>query len=115
LRDQIQVGDEAFFYHSSCAVPAIAGTVKVVRDGYPDPTAFNKKSSYYDPKTDQEHPRWYCVDVQLLQKFKKPITLAELKTHHELQDMPLLKKGNRLSIVPVTKREWQFILALQND
>lgn len=112
LRDQIQVGDEAFFYHSSCAVPAIAGTVKVVRSGYPDPTAFNKNSSYYDPKTDRAHPKWYCVDVQLLEKFKKPISLAELKTHHELQDMTLLKKGNRLSIVPVTEQEWRFILAL---
>lgn len=112
LRDEIHKGDHAFFYHSSCDVPAIVGIVKVVKAGYPDPSAFDKNSPYYDSKTDLEHPRWYCVDVQLVKKFVEPIALQQLKKHKELQNMRLLQKGSRLSIVPVTEKEWQLICAL---
>lgn len=113
LRDQMKKGDLAFFYHSSCAEPGIVGTVSVVREGYPDHTAFERKHDHYDPDSDPEQPRWYMVDVKLERKFARTITLEELRTHAaRLKDMLLLKRGNRLSITPVTKDEWQFINAL---
>ncbi len=113
LRDQMKKGDLAFFYHSSCAEPGIVGTVSVVREGYPDHTAFERKHDHYDPDSDPEQPRWYMVDVKLERKFARTITLEELRTHAaRLKDMLLLKRGNRLSITPVTQDEWQFINAL---
>jgi predicted RNA-binding protein with PUA-like domain len=113
LRDQMKKGDLAFFYHSSCAEPGIVGTVRVVREGYPDHTAFEVGHEHYDPESDPQQPRWYMVDVKLERKFARIITLEELRTHAaRLKQMLLLKRGNRLSITPVTKDEWQFINAL---
>ena len=114
LRDQMKKGDLAFFYHSSCAVPGIAGTVSVVREAYPDHTAFERAHEHYDPDSDPQQPRWYMVDVKLERKFARIITLEELREHAgtRLKHMVLLKRGNRLSITPVTKDEWQFINAL---
>lgn len=109
LRDDFQQGDEAFFYHSSCKIPGIVGTMTVVSDPYPDDTAFDPESPYYDPKSDPENPRWYRVDMQLKEKFNTIITLEQLRTLPALGDMPLLRKGNRLSITPITLKQWKII------
>ncbi len=115
LRDAMKVGDLAFFYHSSCAIPGIVGIVKIVKGGYPDATAFDINSKYYDPKSTTQNPRWYRVDIQLIEKFPEIITLNELRQHAVLQNMRLLQKGSRLSITPVTAEEWNFILKLRSD
>lgn len=114
LRDGMQVGDQAFFYHSSCAVPGIAGIVEIVRAGYPDDTAQNPESKYYDPKSTPEKPIWYRVDVKFVRELARPITLQELKNQPRLRDMRLLQRGNRLSVMPVSAQEWKFILSLEN-
>jgi predicted RNA-binding protein with PUA-like domain len=115
LRDQMQRGDLAFFYHSSCEVPAVVGVVKVVKAGYPDHTAFDRNDKHYDADSDPENPRWYMVDVQLQRKLQRPITLDTLRTHaHDaLRGLALLKRGNRLSITPVSDAHWDFILSLE--
>jgi predicted RNA-binding protein with PUA-like domain len=113
LRDAFQMGDQAFFYHSSCETPGITGIMEIIKAGYPDQTAFNPEDPHYDPKSDPDNPRWYCVDVRLLRKFKRIITLAEIRQHPILHEMLLLQKGSRLSITPVTTKEWDTILALE--
>lgn len=113
LRDEIRKGDLAFFYHSSCAEPGIAGVVEVVREGYPDFTAFDPESRYYDPASTPDKPRWYMVDVRFKRALKRVITLHELKREASLRDMPLLQRGNRLSVMPVTKAQWMQILSLE--
>ncbi|HRD67394.1 MAG TPA: EVE domain-containing protein [Candidatus Competibacter sp.] len=115
LRDELRRGDQAFFYRSGTAHPAIAGIVEVVREGYPDETAFDPTSPYYDPICSRERPRWYRVDVRLVRRLRRPITLAELKRHRdELADFILLRRGNRLSVLPVTAAHWTFVLDLEN-
>jgi predicted RNA-binding protein with PUA-like domain len=111
---EMQVGDLVFFYHSSTEIPGIVGIAKVVREAYPDSTAFDKKNDHYDADSDPEKPRWYQVDVQLVRKFARVISLEELRTHAsgKLKDMVVLKRGNRLSITPVTKSEWTFVESL---
>ena len=109
LRDEIKPGDLAFFYHSSCTPPGIAGIVKVVKAGYPDMTAWDIHSDHFDPKSTPENPRWYMVDVQLVKKFSHFITLDEIKRNPKLKNMLILRKGNRLSITPVTAEEWDEI------
>ncbi len=113
LRDALQVGDQLFFYHSNCATPGIVGLMVVVRAGYPDHTAFDPQSQYFDPKSDPQAPRWFMVDVKYLRHTRRLISLAELKGHPALENMPLLRKGNRLSILPVSQTEWQYILQLE--
>ena len=115
LRDDFKKGDHALLYHSSCDIPGIAGVVQVVRTAYPDPTAFDPKHDHYDEGSDRENPRWYVVDVQLKRRLKRVITLDELRTHEarELDGMLLLKRGNRLSITPVSAAHWKFILSLE--
>lgn len=113
MRDQMQVGDQAFFYHSNCEVPGIVGVIRVCSEPYPDFTAFDSRDKHYDPKSDQANPRWFMVDVQYVKKFKRTIPLAELKACSALQDMPLVRKGNRLSIMPVTKEQWSLICGMQ--
>ena len=110
MRDEMKKGDQVFFYHSNCDEPGIVGIMKVVKEGYPDHTAFDPEAKYYDPKSDPDNPRWYMVDVQYVRKLKRNIPLSELKQYRELEDMPLVRKGNRLSIMPVTKQQWDFIL-----
>ena len=112
MRDDMKKGDQAFFYHSNCAVPGIAGIVEIAREAYPDFTALDPQSSYYDPKSDPEHPRWYMVDVRFVCRIDPVIALSELKQHDELRHMRLLQRGNRLSVMPVTASEWQYILDL---
>ena len=113
MRDEMKKGDLVFFYHSNCKEPGIAGIMKIVREGYPDHTAFDPDEKYYDPKSDPDNPRWYMVDVKHVRKLKQVITLTELKTHAQLSDLPLVRRGNRLSIMPVTKKQWDFILSLE--
>jgi predicted RNA-binding protein with PUA-like domain len=115
LRDEMRKGDLAFFYHSSCEVPGIAGIVKVVREAYPDPTQFDRRSEYYDPASTREAPRWVCVDVQFERRIEPVITLAELREQASgaLRDMVILKRGNRLSVTPVSDSEWRSILAMR--
>jgi predicted RNA-binding protein with PUA-like domain len=114
LRDDFQVGDLAFFYHSSCPQPGIAAVVEVVRAGYPDTSAWNKKSPYYDAKSLENKPVWYTVDVRLKQQVTPLLPLAALREHAPtaLQSMLLLRRGNRLSITPVSDAEWKFIQLL---
>jgi predicted RNA-binding protein with PUA-like domain len=115
LRDDFRKGDRAFFYHSSCAVPGVAGVVKVVREAYPDPAQFDAKSEYYDAGSTREAPRWFSVDVQLEKRIEPVITLPELREHAAgaLREMLILKRGNRLSVTPLTAEEWRCIVALR--
>lgn len=113
MRDRMRVGDEAFFYHSNCKTPGIVGTVSIVRAAYPDFTALDPDSPYHDPASTPESPRWFMVDVRLQRIFRRTISLQELKSIPELDGMQLLQKGNRLSILPVTKDQWRLILALE--
>jgi predicted RNA-binding protein with PUA-like domain len=115
LRDELKKGDEAFFYHSSCAEPGIVGIVRVVRAGYPDHTAFDPRHAHHDPASTPEQPRWYMVDVQLVRALKRIITLDELRRHQQtkLKEMQLLRTGNRLSVMPVSDAHWRFILTLE--
>lgn len=116
MRDDMRKGDLGFFYHSNCSEPGIVGIVEIVKEGYPDHTAFDANEKYYDPKSDPENPRWYMVDVRHKRKLKRNISLKELKTltdHEALAEMPLLRRGNRLSVMPVPKAAWDFILSLE--
>ena len=113
MRDEMQVGDWVFFYHSNCAEPGIVGIMEVVRAGYPDFSAFDPDSKYFDPKGDPEKPRWFMVDVRYVKTLKRTITLKELKERPELEDFALVRRGNRLSIMPVTSEQWQLILAME--
>ena len=115
MRDQMRVGDQVFFYHSNCAEPGIVGLMEVVKEGYPDHTAFDPDQKYYDPRSDPDNPRWFMVDVRYLRHLSRNIPLSELKQYADgpLRDMPLVRKGNRLSIMPVTPAQWEFILSLE--
>jgi predicted RNA-binding protein with PUA-like domain len=114
LRDEFAIGDLAFFYHSSCDVPGIAGIVEVTSRGYPDATAFDRKHANYDAASKPDDPRWYVVDVRLQKKFPRVITLEELRAHEQgkLRDLLILRRGNRLSITPVAAAHWKFITAM---
>ncbi len=111
MRDQMRVGDRAFFYHSSCPEPGIAGSVEIAAQAYPDATQFERKSPYYDAKATREAPRWVSVDVKLIEKFRF-VSLAELRKHPELARMRVLQRGNRLSVMPVDPAEWAFVAKL---
>jgi len=114
MRDDMKIGDLAFFYHSSCAEPGIVGIMEVVRAAYSDDSALDSKSDYFDPKATAENTRWVMVDVRLKRKLKRPISLQELKSHKALTGMPLLQRGARLSIMPVTKKQWDYIIKLSD-
>jgi predicted RNA-binding protein with PUA-like domain len=111
MRDLMRVGDGVLFYHSSCAEPGIAGLAEVASTAYPDPTQFDAKSKYFDPKASPEQPRWMLVDIKATMKTRL-LTLAELRSHPDLGDMQVLRRGNRLSITPVTSHEWRCIARL---
>ena len=110
MRDKMQLGDLIFFYHSNIKPPGIVGVMEVCSTPYPDHTAFDPADKHYDIKSDPEEPRWIMVDVKFKQKFDRLISIDELRQQKELQNMMILRKGNRLSITPVTKQEWQAIL-----
>jgi len=115
MRDDMKKRDLGFFYHSNCAEPAIVGIVEIVREAYPDHTAWDRRSKYYDPKSDPGKPRWFMVDVRLKRRLKRPVTLREMKDTTALGGMKLLARGNRLSIMPVTRPEWDIILKLEQQ
>lgn len=110
---QMKAGDKAFFYHSNCKVPGIVGMMNIVQDGYPDPTQFNPEHRYYDPKSTLDKPRWTAVDVEFVEKWPEILPLSSLREIPELEDLPLLQKGSRLSLMPVTKAQWDIVLAHQ--
>jgi predicted RNA-binding protein with PUA-like domain len=111
MRDEMQVGDHVLFYHSSCPEPGIAGLAKVASKAYPDPTQFDPKNHYYDAKSPPDAPRWQLVDVKLARKTRL-LSLAEMREAPSLASMQVLRRGNRLSITPVTDEEWKAVLAL---
>jgi predicted RNA-binding protein with PUA-like domain len=112
LRDQMQVNDLAFFYHSNCKPPGIVGIVRIVRAGYPDVTAFDPQHKHFDPAGSTRQPRWFMVDVQLVEKFSQLLSLPWLRSCPELAGMQILRPGNRLSVTPVSTEHWNFILAM---
>lgn len=112
LRDQIKVGDQVFFYHSNSDPPGIVGIAEVVREGYPDHTAFDKKDPHFDPKSDKKNPSWFMVDIKHVRTFKRILSLEELRGLPELKNMVLLQKGSRLSVQPVSESEWKAILKI---
>ncbi|RYY78367.1 MAG: EVE domain-containing protein [Moraxellaceae bacterium] len=107
---QMKAGDKAFFYHSNCKVPGIVGMMSIVQGGYPDPTQFNPEHRYYDPKSTLDTPRWTGVDVEFVEKWPEILPLSSLREMPELEALPLLQKGSRLSLMPVTTAQWQAIL-----
>jgi predicted RNA-binding protein with PUA-like domain len=112
IRD-MHKGDLVFFYHSSCEVPGVVGVAEVATEAHPDPTQFDPKSDYFDAASKRDEPRWSLVDVKFKRKLKRTITLTELKGRKELGDFALTRQGNRLSVLPVSKAQWDFILALE--
>ena len=115
MRDDMSVGDKVLFYHSNTKVPGVVGIATVSREGYPDGTAFDPQDPHYDPKSDPDKPRWYRVDVTFERKLDRVIPLAEIKDRaDELEGLPLVRKGNRLSVMPVDKAHYDFILGLEH-
>ncbi len=113
MRDNMAIGDQILFYHSNCNPPGIIGTAEVISEAYPDHTAFDPNSEHPDAKSTPDNPRWYMVDIRFKEKFAKLIALDTLKKYPELAKMALLRKGNRLSVIPVTKEEWDFVRQLE--
>ena len=109
LRDSIQKGDLVFFYHSNAEPSGIAGIAEVIKEGYPDPSAFDKKDIHYDEASDPKDPTWYAVEIKFVKKFKELIPLEKLKNIPALAKMPLLQRGQRLSVQPVSEKEWKAI------
>lgn len=109
MRDEMSIGDPVFFYHSRCKAPGIVGLAKIASKPYPDPTQFDKKSNYYDPKSDPENPRWILVDVEYDKPFPEPVSLDAMKEEPALKEMKVVQKGQRLSIQPVTKKEYDKV------
>lgn len=113
MRDGMRRGDGVLFYHSSCAEPGVVGVAEVASDAYPDPTQFDRRSDYHDARSSPENPRWMLVDVAFRRKLARTITLEELRGQSKLEGFALLQRGNRLSVLPVTKGQWNAILALE--
>lgn len=115
MRDDMKVGDEVFFYHSNCKVPGIVGIARVASAPYPDPTQFDKRSHYHDPKSSKDDPRWILVDVAFVRKLARTVSISELRAQKGLDGLILTRKGNRLSIMPLLKKHWNKILALERS
>ncbi len=113
--NDMKVGDSVLFYHSNAKPPGVAGVAKITGKAVPDPTQFNKKSQYFDPKSNLERPRWFCVEVGFERKFKNLVSLHDLRLRKDLKDMLLLKKGQRLSIQPLTKKQFRIVCQLGED
>lgn len=112
LRDAIKVDDLGFFYHSQEEPPSVVGLVRVVRKGFPDPTQFDSKSKYHDPDSSPDNPRWFSVEIKSERALPRAVTLPEMRTTPGLADMVLLRRGSRLSVQPVTAKEWKIIMRL---
>lgn len=115
MRDEMKKGDYVLFYHSNAKPNAVVGFCEVVKEGYPDFTAFDPKDKHYDPKSKKDNPTWIMVDVKLKKKFKKPVTLSEIKENNKLKDMRLVQRGNRLSVMPVEEKEFNEILKMSDS
>ena len=115
MRDGMSKGDQVFFYHSNCKEPGIVGLAEIVSEAaYPDHTAFDSNEKYFDPKSDPENPRWLMVDVRYKRKTKRLISLSKIKQYpDQLDGFALIRRGNRLSVMPVSKEHWDFILSLE--
>lgn len=114
IRDDMKKGDLAFFYHSGARPPAIAGIVEIIREAYPDSSAFDPSSQYFDPKSDPDDPAWFMVDVKARQRYERPITLPELRETPGLDGLELLRRGSRLSVQPVGAAHWRIITGLRS-
>ena len=114
MRDQMEKGDGVLFYHSSTDPMSVVGYCEVVKEGYPDHTQFDPKNPHFDPKADPKNPPWIMVDIKLAKKFNNPVTLKDIKSNSKLKKMRLVQKGNRLSVMPVEKNEWDEILKMGN-
>lgn len=112
MRDEMQVGDRALLYHSNANPPAVVGVARIVREAYPDPTSWDPDDAHYDPKSSPDNPRWFMVDIQLETRFAAPVPLDELRQRKALAEMELLRKGSRLSVQPVRKKEFDTILKI---
>jgi predicted RNA-binding protein with PUA-like domain len=112
MRDGMKVGDEILFYHSSCEVPGVAGIARVSREAHPDPSQFDKKSEYFDPKATKEKPIWMMVEVEFVKEFPTVVPLDRLRAEKSLAKMRLLRRGTRLSVMPVSEGEWKTILEM---
>ncbi|MGB0132495.1 EVE domain-containing protein [Dokdonella sp.] len=115
MRDGMQVGDGILFYHSNCAEPGVVGLAEVASEAYPDPTQFDKRSDYHDPASKPEEPRWLMVDVSFKRKLVRTISLTELKGRPELEEFALVRRGNRLSVMPVAPTQWKLIIGLEKE
>ena len=113
MRDEMKVGDQVFFYHSNCPEPGVVGIMEVASEAYPDPTQFDRNDKHYDAKSDPDSPRWLLVDVKFVRKLKRTIALREIKSVKALDDMILVRKGNRLSVMPVATKHWNRILRME--
>jgi len=114
MRDDMEKGDLVLFYHSNCKEPGVVGIAEIVSGAYPDHTAFDANEKYFDPKSNPENPRWLMVDIRFVRKTRRLISLSELKTHaDQLENFALVRRGNRLSIMPVSREHWDFILSLE--
>ncbi|MCX6170031.1 MAG: EVE domain-containing protein [Ignavibacteriales bacterium] len=114
IRDEMKAGDKVIFYHSSTEIPAAVGICEVVKEAYPDFTAFDPKDVHYDPKSKKDSPAWFMVDIKFVKKFSNPVSIAEIKANKKLQKMNLIQQGNRLSVMPVTKEEFEEIARMGN-
>ena len=113
MRDDMKIDDQVFFYHSNCSLPGIVGIAEVVKESHPDFTAFDPDDKHFDPKSNPDKPTWFMVEVKFVRKLLRTISLQELKQHTELADLALVRRGNRLSIMPVSQQQWDFILGLE--
>lgn len=112
MRDDMRIGDQVFFYHSNCSPPGIVGIAEVCSEPYPDFTAWDPESDHPDPKSTANNPRWFMVDLKFVEKFPTLISLEKLKNHPELSQMQLLRRGNRLSVLPIQKKDWEIIVSM---
>lgn len=112
LRDEVKTGDKVLYYHSNAKPNAVVGICEVVKEGYPDFTAFDPEDKHFDPKSTKEEPTWFMVDLKLINKFDQPVTLSDIKSNGKLQNMKLVQRGNRLSVMPVTKAEFNEIVKM---
>ena len=112
MRDEMRKGDRVLFYHSQCAEPGVVGIAEITREAYPDFFSWDRKSRYYDPKSSPEHPRWFMVDVTWRRAFRRTVALKDMKADPRLREMKVIRKGQRLSIMPVTKEEFDIVSAM---
>lgn len=113
MRDEMKIGDQVFFYHSNCDLPGIVGIAEIARESYPDYTAFDPDDKHFDSKSNPDKPTWFMVDVKFVRKLQRTISLQELKQQQALTELALVRRGNRLSIMPITAQQWHFILGLE--